>query len=416
MSGTPDVMSSSDATISYSSAKDWFRRFRRSFSGKKLPALLGVGVLFIGLAAGVFAVINGYDVRIGASATGVDLSFVPADKQLAIEETATWDIFINTHNHAVTSTQLELNFDNNLFDFVSLVAGTTLNETIVSGVAFGNRAFLTLGVKPVMTNPGPPPVYEITPFLGTGTLAKLTLKAKAGVSYGQANLSFASDRGDGTGTIALTREMGSTNVIGDLTPATMTVGTPPPSPSPSPVPSVSPSPVASPSPSVAPSPSVLPSPTPSPSVLPSPSPSVRPSPTPTPTPSPTPRPSPSPSPVASAQPSRSPKGSPIVSVAPSPIPSPSPIVTNDTVNVVRARVVDSFFRRLLVRIEVVATSSQQPNANLSVLNYGSMRFDSRANVYSKTFWVIAPPPRMITVVSSKGGRADAVVDTSYLNQ
>lgn len=314
-------------------------------SRRRLLSLTGLTLLLAGLTAATSLSLRNLDYRSDASVSGVDLAFVPSVRTVALGEQVTWDIYINTLAHSVTSIQLEINYDSSAYDFVSLVPGNTLSEVLAAGTATGNLARLTLGVKPRLNNAGPPPDYEIIPFTGSGTLAKLTLKAKNGVTYNQSKLSFSPDRGDGTGTIALTREMSSANVIGDLGYSNLTLGT------------VSVSSTA----------------------------------TPTPTPTPTPT---IPTPTTTA--------------SPPPTPPPSQVGSSDIVRVLSARVTKQFLR--FVRIEVIATSSEQPTAELTVSGYGQMSFREKSRTYFKTFWT-RNPPTFIKVTSSAGGSADATINT-----
>src|SRR3990167_4143815 len=133
------------------------------FFKKNLLSLIFLGILFTGLIAALIQIQIQSDTRSKASLTAVDLAVIPANQTVQPGQLVSFNLSINTHAHTVTAAQLELTFNNTLFDFVSFTPGNALNEILIAGVAFSNKVYLTLGTKPVLVNPGPPPVYEIHP-------------------------------------------------------------------------------------------------------------------------------------------------------------------------------------------------------------------------------------------------------------
>ena len=192
------------------------------FFKKNLLSLIFLGILFTGLIAALIQIQIQSDTRSKASLTAVDLAVIPANQTVQPGQLVSFNLSINTHAHTVTTAQLELTFNNTLFDFVSFTPGNALNEILIAGVAFSNKVYLTLGTKPVLVNPGPPPVYEIHPYTGTGILAVLKLKAKTAAA-GTGQITFNPQTSSGTGTIILTSRTGNTNVVGDKTGAPVTV-------------------------------------------------------------------------------------------------------------------------------------------------------------------------------------------------
>ncbi len=313
----------------------------------KILSVVGLIALF-----GITVAVSRFNQNTGdlqASFTGVDLYLSPAELSLNSGETTTWNVLINTNQNLVNGVQLELNYDPTLFDYVGIVAGNTLSEVLSSNSKTVGKVNLDLGVNPLLSGS----IYSLTPYSGTGILAKLTLRAKTGLAPTTTSIGIARDRGDSTGTIALTRASNTANAIGDLTGSNVVIGL------------VS-SPTPTSSPSMTPSPTPVASPTPSPSIVASPSPI--PSPTPTPTPS------------------------------------------RDVVTIQSARVVDTFLRRNLTKVEVVANSTHQPNATLTVQGYGEMKFESRNSRYIKTFWITGTLPSSVTVTSSNGGSASYILN------
>lgn len=200
---------------------------------KNTPAsLLGLVILILGLIIVSFLVKQQQDLRGRASAADVDLSLIPATASVQPNQNLTLNIHMNTHARQVTAAQLQVNFDSNLFSFVSFALGDTLDDVVVSGASFGNSAYFTLGVKPVQIGPNE---FEVNPFTGTGTLAVLTLKAKStetttSVSFQPGSTSGAAP----SGTIVTEFNSPNTDVAGDLNSSNVTIGTPTATSTPSP--------------------------------------------------------------------------------------------------------------------------------------------------------------------------------------
>ena len=188
---------------------------KKKYLNRILPALFLFVFLLISLFLAILAAKQKRDDRGRASASSVDLTINQPAQVFKQGDNITLNITVNTHLHKLTAAQLELTFDNTLFDYVSFTPGIALNEIIVPGIAFGNKIYLTLGTKPVLVNPGPPPVYEIHPFTGTAALAILKLKAKLNVA-GTGQITFNPQTTSGTGTIILGLDSGNTNIVGDL--------------------------------------------------------------------------------------------------------------------------------------------------------------------------------------------------------
>ncbi|MFC1647272.1 cohesin domain-containing protein [Patescibacteria group bacterium] len=204
-----------------------FRNKKKTISGLIIILVLGIGI-----AMGISQIGKEQDVRMKASASDVDLSMIPASQNVVPGEQFSVQINVNTHDHAINIAQIELIFDDNKFDFVSLVLGNALDVLIMEGYSLNNRGFITLGARPVSTGSDPTPTYEVNSFQGVGNLATLTLTVKTNADLGTSQISFQTDRNDATGTIVLTGNTGDTNVVGDLSGTSITIDSDANSPSP----------------------------------------------------------------------------------------------------------------------------------------------------------------------------------------
>jgi hypothetical protein len=242
------------AKIEYSSMHNRFAHLSRWFRDPShFRALFFTALVVVGVIITTVLTFHQQDNRSAASTSGVDFVVVPSSKQLSPGDQFTWDIFMNTQQHPLNAVLLEIGYDPNSFDFVSLTPGTLMSDTVMPGVGGNGKATIVLGTKPTQVTSSPTPTYSISPYMGSGIIAHLTLKAKVGITTSSV-ITINAERSDGSGTIALAKDSGSTNVTGDKTSGTVQIGT------------VSPSPAIS-SPSPTPSPSVAASPT---SVSPSP--------------------------------------------------------------------------------------------------------------------------------------------------
>lgn len=134
---------------------------------KQLVSVVGVFVLMLGLGITVKLSLRSQNNTISASTSLVDLSLSPNKTTIAPSEQVSLSIGANTHNYKVSAIQLNLQYDSEKFDFISLTKGDFLSKQL--DFSTGNGIVkIALGSEPS------------NPKNGAGILANLVLKAKSG--------------------------------------------------------------------------------------------------------------------------------------------------------------------------------------------------------------------------------------------
>lgn len=138
---------------------------------KQLAAIVGVFVLVLGLGLAVKLSQQSQEGRTRASVDMVDLSLSPDKTTAAPSELVNITIGINTHTYKVTGVELQLRFDSEKFDLVSLTKGDFLPTQLSYSTASGAVKFELIG-------------EPANPKNGSGILANLMLKAKSSSGNG----------------------------------------------------------------------------------------------------------------------------------------------------------------------------------------------------------------------------------------
>jgi hypothetical protein len=150
---------------------------------------------------------------------------------------------INTQTYKVTAVQLDLTYQTDKYDYVSLTASDFLPSVLTPATGTNGIASIVLG-------------SGTTAKQGNGTLAVLTLRAKP--SSGVTQIGFASSTA--VAGIDSANQAVPTSVLGDAHATTITISgtanetTPTPTPTPTATPTVSSNPTPTPNPSITPTP------------------------------------------------------------------------------------------------------------------------------------------------------------------
>lgn len=178
------------------------------FSGTQLIkrhlSQLFLSVLVItGLLAGMLLVAENQDPRSEAAYGGVDFEFVPEARSMRVGEEATFALFVFPENEYVTAMDLPLVYDDAVFDLVELKTSSLFDAVTYGPEQVENGVWTSVASVPSGVNEA-------------GEVLMVTLVARAGAD--NTIVSLASDK---TNVAALGRL--STNVLGEVTPAVITV-------------------------------------------------------------------------------------------------------------------------------------------------------------------------------------------------
>lgn len=197
-----------DREYTYSTSPKWgYKNPLRGLKSNKTKSLLGIVVLILGLIAGLLIIGRTVELRRKASSMNVDISIQPENVTVAPGSTTNIELFANTNGKSVSGIELHINSsDANLVQLVALDT-TNPNLSIKVGETVNPNSIL-VSLVPQCTPAG------CSTFTGTGSIASVTLQAGSGSGSAQINLSGskASVLGE------------NANFIGDLLPATVSVG------------------------------------------------------------------------------------------------------------------------------------------------------------------------------------------------
>lgn len=241
---------------------------------KKKVVVTVLGFLFLSASLGIGVLLTQKAQRTEVGAAGANLLLTTNSSNPRVQDTFVAAVTMNTQQLSVTGIDLKINYDQNLLTANSITPGPFLPYVFIGGTISNGVASIVLGCP--IDNQGPHPVN------GTGLVAQINFTAKA---PGSTNITFNS-------ATKVSSIGATTNQVETMTPVSITIINPTPTPtrSPSPTPTRSPSPTPTRSPSPTPTRSPSPTPTRTPSPSPSQIPTASPSPSSVPTASPTPTP------------------------------------------------------------------------------------------------------------------------------
>lgn len=198
---------------------------------KQLAAVAGVFVLVLGLGVAVKLSQKSQENRTKASADLVDLSLSPDKTNITPLEQVNISIGINTHTYKVSAIELQLRYDSNKFDLISLTKGDFLPNQLSYSTTSGTAKF-ELGSEPS------------NPKNGSGVLANLVLKSKNNLGSGNVKI-------DTSTLVAGLDSNGNAmpnSLLGDAGSVDITINNPVASPTPTPTPTPNPTPTPTPTP------------------------------------------------------------------------------------------------------------------------------------------------------------------------
>lgn len=162
-------------------------------------------VMIAGLFAGLVLTRGKQLTRSKATYTSPELFLVPAQKPLALNESASFAVTIDSHGKLVSVAKLELSYDTSALKNVTFTPGTILPVQLpANNLSIANgKIKITLGVQPG------------SPFTGTGILGTLSVTAK---EEKNSEIEFVTENDK---TIILTTQTGSNNALAAATGASI---------------------------------------------------------------------------------------------------------------------------------------------------------------------------------------------------
>lgn len=215
---------------------------------KAIFGLLTIVLSLVAVGSGVFLVKRQQELRSRAAPATV-IYFAPAMATAKVEQSANFDMFVDTGTNYLATVSLEIIYDPTILKAVSLTFSSSLLPVSLKAVDLSQPGRITgsAGVSPGL------PIHG-----ASQKVASVSFRAIAAAPSGS-----TVDFGSGTAAYSgAPEEPEWNNLVTRSNPATIVVegaGA-----SPSPTPSPSPSPTSSPSPTPSPSPTTTPSPSPSP--------------------------------------------------------------------------------------------------------------------------------------------------------
>jgi outer membrane biosynthesis protein TonB len=375
---SPQGKHTHDSLIVAAPPEPWYRRMWRTVKNPKVAPYVGIGLfLVIGIVVTV-ATLYPQQVTTRAVAHQATVSILPATLSLppngALQVWATTDgplAFVN----------VEVTFDPTVVKLSSEAALTTsawgrvIKQTTMAEANATGKLDLVVGLDPAHVQTPPNGTFQIATLQFGANTTNSNVTTTVAVASAPSQLVVIDT------TVFTLTTIGSTITVNPLPTPTPTL-----TPMPTTIPPTS-TPIPTPTSTLAPTPTTIP-------------PTSTPIPTPTPTRTPTPTPYPTPTPT------RTPTPTPYPTTIPSPTPPPPPPVT-DVVTIQSAYMYRLW--RIIPRLRVVATSTMAPTAQLSVTGFGSLKYSNSNHTYSANFWVFGTWPTYVTVTSSKGGSASALV-------
>lgn len=137
---------------------------------KKIVFVVVAAILLITAPVIVYFVGNQQDIR-SRAAPATTLSFSPSTISAAVDSQFTLNVAINTGTNSVTAVKLVITFDSTKLEATSITNGEFAPKITASGVVSSGTASITVAAD-----------STVNPIKGTGTIAVLRMKGKAGTT------------------------------------------------------------------------------------------------------------------------------------------------------------------------------------------------------------------------------------------